>query len=529
MAGNILEGGIRLTDEGVSRTAAQVTNAVSNVEKAFKKLTPASGAATQSLINISRVAQDAPFGFIGIANNINPLVESFQRLKVETGSTSGALSSLKGALTGPAGVGLAVGIVSSLLVSFGDRLFNTVSSFSDAELSAARFSAELRRVKDNVDNLKTSLDFQGKLEKIGLELSGATGANLSAGGRGVDIKNNTRLIAGLTGEINKLSAAQQELVRTRLEAEKFGAGIGGQSALGKALLGTGGNIDAVLQLDLSKFSKADQELLKRYKATNDQLKDLKGQRDEAFRGIALDAATLPLDFTRENRGVRVPSITVKPEKILIEPNISRNNLLTAPVRDLSFNTGNTPLQRSSFLDDFRKQNEAQLEPIRERLLELAKLGQFVGESIAGAFTNAFSAIAAGESPIRAIGEAVKSLVVDLIQAALRALVVKAIVSLFAPGAGSALSLGGISGILEGFGGFRAAGGGVEAGKTYAVGERGMELFRPNVSGSIVPNNQLSNYSGSSGMGGVVEFRIAGNTLKGVLSNVNASQLRLVGR
>jgi len=258
MAGNILEGGIRLTDEGVSRTAAQVTNAVSNVEKAFKKLTPASGAATQSLINISRVAQDAPFGFIGIANNINPLVESFQRLKVETGSTSGALSSLKGALTGPAGVGLAVGIVSSLLVSFGDRLFNTVSSFSDAELSAARFSAELRRVKDNVDNLKTSLDFQGKLQKIGLELSGATGANLSAGGRGVDIQNNTRLIAGLTGEINKLSAAQQELVRTRLEAEKFAGGLGGQSALGKALLGSGGNIDAILDLELSKFSKADQ-------------------------------------------------------------------------------------------------------------------------------------------------------------------------------------------------------------------------------------------------------------------------------
>jgi len=424
---------------------------------------------------------------------------------------------------------LAVGIVSSLLVTFGDKLFNTVSSFSEAELSAARFSSEIRRAKDNIDNLKRSLDFQGKLEKIGLELSGATGANLSAGGRGVDIKNNTRLISSLSDQINKLSESQRNLVKTRLEAEKFAGGLGGQSALGKALLGSGGNIDAILDLELSKFSKADQELLKKYKTTNDRLKELKDQRTEAVTGIALDVSGSVLDFTRENRSVRVPSIKVQPEKILIEPTISRNNLLTAPVRDLSIDNSKLGLQKSSFLDDFRKQNEAQLEPIRERLLELAKLGQFVGESIAGAFTNAFSAIAAGESPIRAIGEAVKSLVVDLIQAALRALVVKAIVSLFAPGAGSALSLGGISGILEGFGGFRAAGGGVEAGKTYAVGERGMELFRPNVSGSIVPNNQLSNYSGSSGMGGVVEFRIAGNTLKGVLSNVNASQLRLVGR
>jgi len=46
MAGNILEGGIRLSDECESRTVAQVTNAVSNVEKAFKKLTPSSGEAT---------------------------------------------------------------------------------------------------------------------------------------------------------------------------------------------------------------------------------------------------------------------------------------------------------------------------------------------------------------------------------------------------------------------------------------------------------------------------------------------------
>ena len=91
-------------------------------QKTFSKLSQTSGAATQSMINLSRVVQDAPYGFIGIANNLNPLLESFQRLKVESGSTGGAFKALGAALSGPAGLGLAVGIASSLLVKFGDSV-----------------------------------------------------------------------------------------------------------------------------------------------------------------------------------------------------------------------------------------------------------------------------------------------------------------------------------------------------------------------------------------------------------------------
>lgn len=42
---------------------------------------------------------------------------------------------------------------------------------------------------------------------------------------------------------------------------------------------------------------------------------------------------------------------------------------------------------------------------------------------------------------------------------------------------------------------KASGGPVSAGRTYLVGERGMELFRPNTSGSIVPNHALAGASG----------------------------------
>jgi hypothetical protein len=91
---------------------------------------PASDA-TNALTNLSRVAQDAPYGFIGIANNLNPLLESFQRLQKESGSSANALKSMAAGLAGPAGIGLALGVVSSLIVTYGKDISNFISKTLD--------------------------------------------------------------------------------------------------------------------------------------------------------------------------------------------------------------------------------------------------------------------------------------------------------------------------------------------------------------------------------------------------------------
>jgi tape measure domain-containing protein len=51
------------------------------------------------------------------------------------------------------------------------------------------------------------------------------------------------------------------------------------------------------------------------------------------------------------------------------------------------------------------------------------------------------------------------------------------------------SIGGVD-VSTIFGGARANGGSVTAGKSYLVGERGAELFQPSTSGTIIPNNKL---------------------------------------
>jgi len=102
-----------------------------------------SGQATNALSNLSRVAQDAPYGFMGIANNLNPLLESFQRLKVEAGSTGGALKAMAGGLMGPAGIGLALGAVSSIIVAFGPKIMDFIKGTDKASEAENKFAKSL--------------------------------------------------------------------------------------------------------------------------------------------------------------------------------------------------------------------------------------------------------------------------------------------------------------------------------------------------------------------------------------------------
>jgi len=101
------------------------------------------GSATQSLTNLGRVAQDLPFGFIGIANNLNPLLESFQRLRAETGSGKAALQALSSSLLGAGGLGVALSVVTAL--------------FSFASVGLTAWGVKNTEAKKKADELKEAI------------------------------------------------------------------------------------------------------------------------------------------------------------------------------------------------------------------------------------------------------------------------------------------------------------------------------------------------------------------------------------
>lgn len=84
-------------------------NSQRRIEQGFTGIAGQSATANRALVNLGRIVQDLPFGFLGISNNISPMLEVFKQLRDETGSTIGALKGMLTSLTGAGGLIFALG------------------------------------------------------------------------------------------------------------------------------------------------------------------------------------------------------------------------------------------------------------------------------------------------------------------------------------------------------------------------------------------------------------------------------------
>jgi hypothetical protein len=156
--GGNLDKGLQGAQKELAATAKEAGKLDSTLAKGLNK---GSNQAAFALQNLGRVAQDAPFGFIGIQNNINPLLESFQRLKVESGSTGGALKALAGSLVGAGGLGLAVSVATGLLTVLVQQ------GFFKAKKGADETSQANKKLKESYDSIISSLtEEQVKVDQI---------------------------------------------------------------------------------------------------------------------------------------------------------------------------------------------------------------------------------------------------------------------------------------------------------------------------------------------------------------------------
>lgn len=154
-----------------------------------------------ALTNLGRVAQDAPFGFIGIQNNINPLLESFQRLKAESGSTGSAIKLLIGSLTGAAGLGLAISLVTAALTvytQYSQRAKKETEDTTESvkkqneEFAKSRFTDASEKLQSLTNNIQ--LAKQGLLSKTDV------------------LKQYNEGLGKTIGQVNSLDEAEQKLV-----------------------------------------------------------------------------------------------------------------------------------------------------------------------------------------------------------------------------------------------------------------------------------------------------------------------------
>lgn len=142
---------------------------LSNVGRQANANLPGTGnsanSAANALQNLGRVASDAPFGFIAVQNNLDPLIESFRRLSNESGGAGGALKALGSVLTGPAGLALALTAVSSIITvliqkygDLGTALRALTGGLSEAEKKQIALNKAIIEAQKSAETELTHLD-----------------------------------------------------------------------------------------------------------------------------------------------------------------------------------------------------------------------------------------------------------------------------------------------------------------------------------------------------------------------------------
>lgn len=121
---------LKKDQKDLSTSTQQVSKGMGEVGKSTANATP-------TVIEFSRVIQDAPYGIQGVANNIQQLTTNFGYLQKQAGGTVPALKAFAGSFLGPAGIVFAVSTITSLLVTYGDELLASVRS-TDALADATR-------------------------------------------------------------------------------------------------------------------------------------------------------------------------------------------------------------------------------------------------------------------------------------------------------------------------------------------------------------------------------------------------------
>jgi hypothetical protein len=154
--------------EGLSAGVNQATSQLDKLGKSaqstapqIQKLTQATAGYNSIGTDFARIIQDAPFGIIGIGNNITQLAGSFQVLKNQTGSTGAAVKVALGSIFSSGNL-LVLGI-SALTTVF---TILQQKGFFKTEEAAKSLSDRLEEYREKLDNItKASLEGQINAQK----------------------------------------------------------------------------------------------------------------------------------------------------------------------------------------------------------------------------------------------------------------------------------------------------------------------------------------------------------------------------
>ena len=101
---------------GLNQKIVETQKKIEGLNKSFQSVKPSTNAASGAVLNLSRIVQDSAFGFIGIANNIQPFIDSLGYARKEAQATGTSLGkNLLSVLTGAGGLSLGFAAVTTAI------------------------------------------------------------------------------------------------------------------------------------------------------------------------------------------------------------------------------------------------------------------------------------------------------------------------------------------------------------------------------------------------------------------------------
>lgn len=510
---------------GLQKVEAELGKTGKAAEKAAKsmpKLEKSTGQANTTLVNLGRVAQDAPFGLVGIANNIDPLITSFQQLSKSTGGAIGAFKSLASSLAGPAGIALAISVVTSAFIKYGPEIEKAIfgaDSFGKA-LDEAGSGAADNAIKINIlaEALKSgtlSANEQEKAQKEIIKLSPEFKGAFDGGAVSVDKldaalkKANARLLEQI-----KISAATKVL-QEELEKLVTTVAKGGElSFFQKLKAGIKGALITPLAPQLASGAATAAQAAQNVNEAQSKIADFGSRIDEVFKALNISFSSYVQNFE-----VGAEKIKKQAKEIFFEfTELQRVQTLSkAPVlSDLKAQVpirqpgeGGIQQTQTQALDAARRLDFL-IKSIKfdKQIAQAAELQSIIDNGINSGIDQFFNALANNQNPFDALIQGVKRLVVELISAVAKALILQAITSGLSGGTSNLSAIakraGGATLLGGGIPGF-ATGGFVSQPTMATIAENGPEfVLRPDQLGAIM------NMGGGSDM--IPEIRLRGEDI-----------------
>ena len=566
-----------LVDTG--KSASVMGNSVNQATTQLSKLPQSANQATTAVGNLSRIVQDAPFGFIAISNNLQPLFDNFTQLRQSTGSVGGALKGLVGAIAGPAGIGLAFAAATSLITVFSKEIFGASSaakkakddiaefnkSLDNAQASALSSGLQLQKFVEIAKNGNLPLQQRNEALSKANDILGEYGQKLTltnvATARATELVN--QYTQGLIAQAlaNQLADRAATLLINQANAQK--SVTEAQLAYNKA---------QAAFINRPQLSLREQELGRGQVFIIERDNALKSlnQRQEEYANITKEITNITSLFNEQalkstnllgtvGQKTKGGKIDVDFELIPGFSNLSEFEAKLAgglpsllPDLDKAIKTIQTEpkdvkiplrLNLTSEAIDFQKLLEANGKAFESfvstindsvaniQISGLASIGEALGAAFTGGnlqtvFQSFANVIAQG---LEAIGKQliVVSGVAKLAKDALATLFTNPGAALAAGIALVAVSTALRQSLNQGVQA-RALGGPVSGGQPYLVGERGPELFVPSVSGGIVPNNQVGSMMGGRAMQSGGSSVLRGQDILLAYARTQRSQLRVNG-